>query len=623
MVTIRELKEHIGQEAESIISEGMSLERVGTKYRCPNKAAHKHGDRTPSMSWDPKAYQFYCFTCQERIDLYKFHREQGLNYSEILKKYGLLDDAGSDFSPEEDFNLSISDLTESQMEYLIGRGISEETAAYFNLSDHEGNILIPYNNSRGSLTGAKVKNLKNPQPKYYSVKGSIFGLFNKSNLSTKEPLIITEGEFDSMILHQIGFRNVSSIGTGANSLDKLFRMEGEFLKKFPGLIVIADNDEAGSRMEQGFIKEFNISVKLPDRAAFKGLKDITDVFLKYGAKQIEEIIRSASQKIEGLRNLDTDPYKGLEETDGKYISTGLTSIDYAINDLGPGILTLVTGRSNGGKSTLINQIIGSAINTGHKCLLIAGEGLQEILINNLYKAVIGRDDSYFDFKKINKRFYKEPKKPVLEALKKWHEGKFTIFNKGDSKLKTTEELLQLMEMEIKLNKPDLVIVDNLMSILSIEKAAEKYEKQGDFAQRLSDIAKAYKIHIILVLHPNKTVSKGSDLDFEQISGSSDLYNKADVILAVKRNYDEEKLEKGIDGKISVLKNRYYPDLISIDTHYDPETGLILEIDKTTGDYLSYSFSWRQHLMEDIEASDFDIPDGFKEVQRTINWNEIG
>ncbi len=620
MVTIREFKEHIGQEAESIISEGMDLERVGTKYRCPNKVAHAHGDRTPSMSWDPKALQFYCFTCKEKIDVYRFHQEQNLNFPEMLDKYGLLDDTSDEVSTSELIKGS-KDLAEPQIKYLNGRGISEDTASYFNLSNHEGNILIPYHSSRGSLTVAKVKNLKNPQPKYYSVKGSIFGLFNKSNLSTKEPLIITEGEFDSMILHQIGFRNVSSIGTGANSLDKLFRMEGEFLKKFPGLIVIADNDEAGSRMEQGFIKEFNISVKLPDKAAFKGLKDITDVFLKHGVKQIEEIIRSASQKIEGLRNLDTDPYKGLEETEGKYISTGLTSIDYAINDLGPGILTLVTGRSNGGKSTLINQILASAINTDHKCLLIAGEGLQEILINNLYKAVIGRDDQYFDFKKINKRFYKEPKKPVLEALKKWHEGKFTIFNKGDSKLKTTEELLQLMEMEIKLNKPNLVVVDNLMSILSIEKAAEKYEKQGDFAQRLSDIAKAYKIHIILVLHPNKTLSKVSEMDFEQISGSSDLYNKADVILAVKRNYDEEKLEKGIDGKISVLKNRYYPDLISIDTHYDEGTGLILEIEKTSGEYLDYNFSWRCYLKEKIEAVEFEVPKGFNEVI-AISWNDI-
>ena len=299
MLTTQELKKHIGQEAESIISDGMSIERVGTKYRCPNKGAHKHGDRSPSMSWDPKALQFYCFTCCEKIDVYKYHKEQGLNHVEILDKYGLLDDM-SEAITEDELEIELKSLTGSQIEYLDSRGISEETAAHFRLSDHEGNILIPYFNNVGTLTGAKIKNLKNLSPKYYSVKGSKFGLFNKSNLSTSEHLIITEGEFDCMILHQVGFSNVSSIGTGANSLDKFFRVEEKFLKSFPSLIVVSDNDSAGEGMKKTFIDKFNISVKLPDKSSFKGLKDISDVFLKYGAKQIEGIIRSAFQKIEGL-----------------------------------------------------------------------------------------------------------------------------------------------------------------------------------------------------------------------------------------------------------------------------------------------------------------------------------
>ena len=36
-MTIQDLKERIGQNAEHIIAQGMGLERVGTKYRCPNK----------------------------------------------------------------------------------------------------------------------------------------------------------------------------------------------------------------------------------------------------------------------------------------------------------------------------------------------------------------------------------------------------------------------------------------------------------------------------------------------------------------------------------------------------------------------------------------------------------
>jgi twinkle protein len=613
----------VGEAAENIISDGMGLDKIGKKYRCPNRSAHAHGDRNPSMSFDSKALQFLCFTCGEKIDIYSYYRAQGFTFTEMLQKHGLLEEEFDDISDSE-LKINSKELTEAQFEYLQKRGISRVTADSFNLGNVQENIIIPYFNSKGILTAAKVKNLKSQSPKYFSVKGSNFGLFNKQNLTTREPLIITEGEFDSMIVHQCGFTNVSSVGTGANSLEKLFKVEGDFLKKFPGLIVISDNDTAGQGMEQAFLKEFNLLAKLPDKTLFKNVKDLNDVFLKYGKGQIEAIINSATRKIEGLRNLDEEPYKGLGENTGVYIPTGLSSIDYAINDLGPGILTLVTGRSNGGKSTLINQILASAIDRGYKCFLIAGEGLQDIIINNIYKAAIGRDQEYYEFVKINKRLFKEPKPHVLLALREWHKGKLVIFNKGDSKLKTTEELLFLIEEEIKTAKPNLVVVDNLMSVLSIEKAAEKYEKQGDFAQRLADIAKAYNLHIMLVLHPNKTVSKGSEMDFEQISGSADLYNKADIILAVKREYDNQKLEQGIDGQISVLKNRYFSNLTSINTHFDQDTGLLLEIEEITGNHLGYAFKWRQFLKDSKPKDKFNIPEGFSEVEgaKQLNWDSI-
>ena len=566
------------------------------------------------MSWDPKAFQFYCFTCREKIDLYSYYQNKGLNYTEMLHEHDLLDELDHEVRDERvELDIKTQTLNDFQIKYLEKRGIMQDTASYFKVSSIDGNILIPYYNAMGEITGGKIKNFKANGPKYTSVKGSNFGLFNKCNLVTDEPLIITEGEFDCMILYQVGFNNVSSIGTGANSLDKLFRMEEKFLEMFKSIIVIADNDSSGQNMEKFFVKKLGLRVKLTDKNLFNDLKDLNDVFLKYGETQIKAIVKSASSKIEGLRNLDIEPYEGIQQHEGKFIPTGLSSIDYAINDLGPGILTLVTGRSNGGKSTLVNQIVASAINNGHKSLLVAGEGLQELLINNLYKAVIGRNEKFYNYKKVNKRYFKEPTPEVLKALQKWHYGKLTIFNKGDSKLKTTDDLMDLVESEIKINPPDLLVVDNLMSILSVEQVAEKYESQADFTQRLSDIAKAYKIHIILVLHPNKSVTKGSSMDFEQISGSSDLYNKADVILAVKRNYDDEKLSQGKDGEVSILKNRYYSDLVAVDTYYDKDTGLLLEIDPSTNGVLFYKFNWEKFLENPINDS-FETPEGFREVQ---------
>ncbi len=113
------------------------------------------------------------------------------------------------------------------------------------------------------------------------------------------------------------------------------------------------------------------------------------------------------------------------------------------------------------------------------------------------------------------------------------------------------------------------------------------------------MARAYNTHVILVLHPNKTYRRGLRFDLEQISGASELYNKADNVIVVTREYCEEKKGLGIDGKISVLKNRDFQDLPTISVHYDEDTELLLEMDEKTGETIGYVFNW-----------DTDIPEGF-------------
>ena len=149
-----------------------------------------------------------------------------------------------------------------------------------------------------------------------------------------------------------------------------------------------------------------------------------------------------------------------------------------------------------------------------------------------------------------------------------------------------------------------------MSILTA-KATEKNEAQADFMQRCHDLADLYKIHIILVLHPNKEYRRGDDLEVEHISGSSDLGNKADNIVAVIREYREDKINAGINGKIMLLKNRYYPDIVKCDTYFDAETGLLLET--INGVAKAYDFNWTKYIDKDKAPADI-----FPLIQRNLD-----
>ena len=601
---IQQFKNKVGQNAEQIIASGLSLERRGSKYRCVNRYAHRNGDNNPSMSWDPSALQFLCFGCGMKIDIYSYYRDH-LNYShnEIMREFGVADDYSS-LSMQRNRDTfthqtkELQPITQECIDYINKRGITADTIQAFELQTYKNRIAFPYYKYE-TLVGVKTrlpkKHCKETDgEKMLSISGSKPYLYNSKNVEFGGELIIAEGEFDAMVLWQCGFKNVVSVGAGANSLSSILEQAAEFFAKFDTLIIVSDNDAAGSNMDVIFQERFGNKVKLIDKKIYS-LNDVNEEYSKYGQEKIEKLINSAKLKIEGIRDLEVNPYRGIDSSTDFYIPTGIKTVDNALNDLVSGYVTLITGRSNGGKTTFCTQVQANAINKGYKVFLISGEGKQEELLNNFYTAVIGRKDEYFNVVKVNKKYRKEPKPDVLKALQQWHYEKLKLFCKGDSKLKTTEELFQMMVLEIKTNHQHLIVIDNLMSILNMERASEKLEAQADFVQNCCDFAKLYNTHVIIVLHPNKTYVKGSDMDFEQISGTSDMANKADNIIAVIREVSEEKIQKGINGRIQVLKNRSWSELPTVNTHYDVETKLLLEIEPETNQYIGYSFNFEKFL----------------------------
>ena len=120
-----------------------------------------------------------------------------------------------------------------------------------------------------------------------------------------------------------------------------------------------------------------------------------------------------------IRDLDIVPYKGIVEVLNKFIPTGMPTIDYAINDLVGGYVTLIAGRNNGGKTTFCNQIIANAIEKNFNVLVVNGEEKQEASINKLYTAVIGRNEKDYDLIHVNKRLMKEPTPETVKDLQAW------------------------------------------------------------------------------------------------------------------------------------------------------------------------------------------------------------
>ena len=592
---IQQIKARVGQDAREIIAHGLGLERKGSKYRCPDKFAHRNGDRDPSMSWDGKLLRFKCFTCGKTVDIYDHYKGLGYSHGEIVAEILGKDNVKETSMAKSWVNLEshaqeLAQITQTEIDYLHSRKIENATIEAFGLMDYKGSIAFPYRQN-GVMVGCKTRK---PQvhvdgPKYLSLPGSKPGLYNFDNVDPDQPLVICEGELDAMIVWQSGFHNVVSVGAGANSCKSLSDQYKSFLDAFPYLIIFSDNDDSGANMDKAFLEAFPDKARLVDKAVIQN-KDANEEYFVGGADAIKKVIESAYERIEGLYNPDTDETPITEVfARGRFIPTGLPSIDHAINDLAPGCVTLIAGRSSGGKSTIITQVIANAIQHDNKVFLVSGEDEKRLLINKIYTAVIGWNTQLYDYVRINKRMFKVPKKEILADLKTWHRDRLHLFMKGESKLKTIDTLFDLISRKIRTDRYNLIVIDNIMSVLDTRSVAEKYEDQADFVQRCCDIAKLYHVHILIVLHPNKSYRKGMDLEFEMISGSSDMANKSDNILAVTREYDADKIAQGINGYCEVLKNRYFTDLKKVLLHFDKETGMLLEMNAESGAWFQYRF----------------------------------
>lgn len=356
--------------------------------------------------------------------------------------------------------------------------------------------------------------------------------------------------------------------------------------------------------------------------AARRVEELSAEYSEVSYKDIEKEIELLKEQLENITDMcSADELKiinpdkidlTVQLNKTGYVPTGFESVDKCLNDLEPKRTTLITGPSFSGKTTFVRQVIANAIETNNKVLWIMGENEINDELRRLYEIVIGRKKESYDIVKENKRYMKLPKKEVLVALKKWQSGKLRILHKTEAKLKNHTEMFELLEKELKTKKHNLIVVDNLMSVLSA-KSFEKNEAQADFMQACCDLAKIYDTHIALVLHPRKGAETKHCIN-DDISGTLDVPNKADNIIWILRSTEDEKLD-GIDGWIKITKNKKWGETETIKTYFDKETNSLSELKEGTATinkfniekYIDQTIIFNDGTTQTFEQGEFLIP----------------
>ena len=264
-----------------------------------------------------------------------------------------------------------------------------------------------------------------------------------------------------------------------------------------------------------------------------------------------------------------DDYK-YSNTSKDRVLSGIRELDYNTKGFEMGCITIWTGFTNAGKTTVMTMLAKKTIEQGERIFFFNGEQTKEDFKNNLYIQSVTKKDlekKMYRNSCVEDVFVKQEKAVLLDKL---YGNKIYIYNnEADKKI---ENLLDAMEELRRTQKIRVFFLDNFMQIDM--NSDNVFQEQTEIMEKLRTFAVNKKVHIHLVAHPRKTERFQTRLTLYDIAGSSNIVNKAYNIISILRVDTVKKEPKSYEKlQKELLEERY--DINEVST--------VLEILKTKGE----------------------------------------
>jgi len=224
------------------------------------------------------------------------------------------------------------------------------------------------------------------------------------------------------------------------------------------------------------------------------------------------------------------------------VLSGIQRLDKLTKGFEMGCVTIWTGLTNAGKTTVMTMITKQTIEQGDKVFYFNGEQTKDDFKNNLYKQTVdNRFIRGIRYKKtaIVDWYVEDSQVPALDRL---YANTLFVFN--NEVKRTIDFLLEAMEeVRVKYNVR-VFILDNFMQIDT--SSSDEYREQKDIMEKLRTFAVNKNVHIHLVAHPRKVEKNDTRISIYDVLGSSNLVNKAYNVISIirvdnlKENGDEYK-----------------------------------------------------------------------------------
>lgn len=427
-------------------------------------------------------------------------------------------------------------------DYLKSRGFADETIQFFKLGARENTVIFPYYKN-GILVNRKSRNILEKHLMSQD-KDAEPTLFNRDNIDS-DTIIITEGEYDTMAMHQYGLKTVS-VPNGCDGRTWIDE-EWDFLETFKRIIICFDNDKAGQKSAVEVANKLGLwrcsiatfPFKDANECLMNGVEAVEIYRCLEGAKVLSpEAVVSPMEFNEKIQYLFEQGTKLFG------ISTAWDELTDILKGWRGGEVTIWTGRSGSGKSTILNQNLIDLGYKGEKSCIYSGEMSPDRYLRWAIMQFLAKSN---------------PDKKEIEYVLRWMEDKIYTLNVTSGI--EPEKLLTNFEYVAKRYGVRHFMIDSLMKVRLDNN--DLLNAQKNFVSSLCDFSKKYNVHVNLVVHPRKMMTDKDEPGKVDVKGAGEITDLADNVIVMYRLDDETKEKFRKRGKMEadaflyVKKNREY------------------------------------------------------------------
>jgi len=375
---------------------------------------------------------------------------------------------------------------------------------------------------------------------------------------TSDDLFITEGEFDSLGIAQLGASNAVSLPGGSGSVKQAFQDNYEFLQQFKNIYICFDMDKPGQDAAEIAREMLPPSkwrrINFPD-----GCKDANDWLMRnpdLDNTDLERLMKQAdrhdSPAITNMLMFDDSAYGEVDMG----LSSGWPKLDAIIGGIRVGEVTVVSAETGSGKSTFCINFLKNLADQNQGIWINSYE-MSPLMTNRKFASVVlGKPMKCNAFSASDIRKYKDylSKKKCYINLTNEHVD--------------VQGLRKLFELVSYGYGIKYILLDHLDYIHSSGKKTT-LENIDEAVRGIHALALEFKVGVILVAHP-KQMEANREVTSNDLKGSSAIKQYADNIIIITRM--DRIVPDAINRvKVRVWKNR----LLGIESffylEYQPET----------------------------------------------------